>query len=1367
MVKHIVPVVAMLVSSQALCTEYFVDQRRPDDSGDGMTESTAKHTIQAAVDLAMQSGDIVTVLPGEYSEGGRELNGNGFARVCVTNVGIIVRAKQGNAVTRIIGRKATNPLHASGMGDDAVRGVYFCLSGDGTSRIEGFTICDGYTRYDGNGSNTQPNLGGGVSNNGNAKKVYVVDCVITNCVGTRGGGAYNITAVRTRFSANVGSVLGSATRNARHVNCVLEKDQTLSYAGCCVNCSFLGYDSFVTKTVLAGNSGDSVYNVFVESSIDPVISLASDGISSYTKLKNAVFMRSTAAGFPEDCENCKDGAGDVVMASGLGDWRPREGTVASSAGKVAALKSAGLTTAEIDEFCNVDFLGRPSDLSGVDMQVGAYAPATAVCSFSIDKGSAGAVVTLDGHVLSTSMRTNTVHSDVWPTQYLFSAKSLIGTTSMPVRYRQYRVSNFGLVNESWSEVSTARLAPKWPDETLWLTPEKNGHTALAIETGGCYWVDPINGNDENDGKSRDKAVKTWEKASQKSTFCAILFCPAVYDQEILSAGAYGKCRISASGGYRRLIGVNGAEETIIVGARDSAAETDGLGPDAVRCLYTDAGLAVQGFTLTGGYTGSDGGSGSVNVNGAGGAACCFQPVTFVDCVITNNYAQRAAAIYSDKYSTLRGCIIADNHTADKTDGAVRKCCLVGCVLRGNSGDSGAASVGQECRVYGSTVVEAKDGNGRPVVSSSTVSLYNSIVQGGVGPDALGDVKGCVFDGFEYTGTKSDCQFSDPLFVDSANENFRLCNSSPAINQGVSEDVTDYSFYLGNFDSKGVEWNGEGRMTAGAFGSPYAPSVTIVSDIPGLVSPVGTIAVTAGQELEIAVDITKGRPYVGLMVNGEMLFDVSHYILSVPETVQQDWKVDVRAVFGTDFYVNATSGDDGAGGGSWTAARKTLKGALQYALSGDVVHIAPGVYADGEMLQHGKANFTPSLACRAYVPSGVTLISSNGIETAELTIVQGSNAKTDPDQYGMGVDAVRGVYLSSGATLCGVTIRGGRVDCTAVGGKVPEDDNHHGAGVLCEDNTAIVKGCTFIDNVAPRGGASRRGTYLHCRFAGNRATVNSSVSRDGKYYECFCSKNLGTFAIGYWNDIRGCTFDEPDVSAIAGASGNVYNSLFLTEKIQGDSSAPTLVRCALLNNAKLANATCAEDCVVVDAGRLAVSENGVPIVGENEAVDAADMQWRNSDWGDIDAAGDCRISNARMDIGCYEADWRWRYSTDLKSRYLVVTYASSETYEGAETNSLVIPKGSVEVVWQNVPGRNVGRKTFDVQVRGDGVLQVFIDDVPFAIVTKADGLVRLSFEDPEVSENELKFTYTQGAPDSGSAEISNFADPKRGLVLIVR
>ena len=164
MKNMILGVVVAAMCMNVAATEWFVDRTRPDDSGNGKSEEAAKRTIQAAVSAA-SAGDVVTVLPGVYDEGGNTFTASSVVssnRVFIMK-NLTLRSRDGAAVTHIVGAKDLNvATNASpwGMGPAAIR----CIAVDtGVTdvKIEGFTIRDGATGF---GSDSAPMRGAGVLN---------------------------------------------------------------------------------------------------------------------------------------------------------------------------------------------------------------------------------------------------------------------------------------------------------------------------------------------------------------------------------------------------------------------------------------------------------------------------------------------------------------------------------------------------------------------------------------------------------------------------------------------------------------------------------------------------------------------------------------------------------------------------------------------------------------------------------------------------------------------------------------------------------------------------------------------------------------------------------------------------------------------------------------------------------------------------------------------------------------------------------------------------------------------------------------------------------------------------------------------------
>ena len=208
--------IALVLSLPA--AEFFVDAARPDDSGDGRSVAAAKRTLQAAVDAAA-AGDTVTVLPGVYDAGGGAFAGTSGASRVVIDKPLALRSRDGQAVTHIVGRHAAGGCE--GLGEGAVRCLYVPRAVKGVT-VTGFTLRDGATRFDANGAELPQNKGGGVCYGGELRPgadLTVTDCVISNCVATRGGGMFGGSAVRTTFRGNTATANGGAVRETQLKDC--------------------------------------------------------------------------------------------------------------------------------------------------------------------------------------------------------------------------------------------------------------------------------------------------------------------------------------------------------------------------------------------------------------------------------------------------------------------------------------------------------------------------------------------------------------------------------------------------------------------------------------------------------------------------------------------------------------------------------------------------------------------------------------------------------------------------------------------------------------------------------------------------------------------------------------------------------------------------------------------------------------------------------------------------------------------------------------------------------------------------------------------------------------------------------------------
>jgi len=209
--------------------------------------------------------------------------------------------------------------------------------------------------------------------------------------------------------------------------------------------------------------------------------------------------------------------------------------------------------------------------------------------------------------------------------------------------------------------------------------EKTYAGAVAdVTPAACCYIDPVNGNDANTGFTEATALRTLQAAMTNDAHLAndrFIALPGTYAE---GSGLYVgrshpeglaqatvKCRVVVPAGVK-LISRDGPEKTIIVGAADT--ETDGrglgLGPNAIRCAFVEAGAVLSGFTLTGGRS-------DYYVAGEGRYTTGFQDNFYTggvlgrhydtaiceNCIITNNISDLGGA---GGYIALHGCYTADN-----------------------------------------------------------------------------------------------------------------------------------------------------------------------------------------------------------------------------------------------------------------------------------------------------------------------------------------------------------------------------------------------------------------------------------------------------------------------------------------------------------------------------------------------------------------------------------------------------------------------------------------------------------------------------------------------------------------------------------
>ena len=1248
MTKRILTVFAVgLLAAASAASTWYVDDAKYGASGAGDSLETAFGTIQEAVTRAA-AGDTVLVAPGVYNRDVYTDSNNGRSRVYVSKK-LTIESLGDRTDTVIEGYSDPDSEH-HGMTDGvSVRCVCVATGGNGTI-LKGFTLRNGATQWNSGSENPKEMSSGGgfYAVTGSSSTSFLVDCAIENCSGTRGGGMRYGNAVRTYFRNNYGHNNGAGAREAATYFC--------DFSGNTGGAPMLGWPKAIVHCSMGNNDVQLMNNTTI--TVKNTLMIPTTGGTSgntYT-WSGCVTSAATLQGTVEDTTLLNVfGAGTVAPL--LNDFRLLAGGPAEGRGVVANL-------AEVPEaYRDKDIDGNPVPTTEGELSPGAHQVSVTPQSGKMVFVKASEILTtVDGVAVSSS---NYLYAVAWPTQHLLQ----VTATAAGKEITRVNVK----VNGSNDMANRPALTT---DNKIWLTPPPVGTTSeYEAERAAVHWID-ANSTAETEDGSEAAPYKTFQGAISRhaSTACVLKAKKGVYDTGSGVVRDHA-CRVAIpSGGYMRIIGVDGAEETFIVGAADPDApeEAFGCGSNAVRCVASSANGYMQGFTLTGGHTdaGEDLASDSTSLRG--GALCAADAngstVGFVlgDCIISNNVAWRAAIAQGGR---VVRCLVVSNQTVT-ADGATISAVVANSKFIDNPVGVGSTAttggtIGRDTRAYNCTVVEHDSAKGTPY---GAAYIYNSIFAARRNNSVAANVtKGVIVTGFGGTGSG---RFKlDPFFADADAGDYRVISTSPAVGIGETADTGNWWLYACmDFD-----------------GNPYSFGRGVIAGA---------------------------------------------YQTVVP--VLADW------------YVDAVNGNDANAGDTPATAKRTLAAGLSQAAPCSTGHVLPGTYAEGDMIQATpvKSGCTPTLRARAVVPATVTLVADG---PASETVIDGA-------------DAMRCVFLEANATLRGFTLTRGATDMVD-----SEDDNNHGAGVLARNYTATIEDCTITSCNSMRGAGGRYGTYRRCRFLGNQATKNGPASRDGFYYGCYFDGNVGTYVLNYFQLVSGCTFGPNNVQSAGGttrmsigANGGtspISSSMFCGGTI---ATSGIFTNCAYLADMALGNSvTCSVDCVA--AQRLDLDANGAPVAGANDAVDAGD----ESLWtlGETDAAGNPRVTNGRMDIGCYEANWLPRYSTDLLARgQLTVTNATRNVQEiGAE---IFLPDGRLDATLAGVSGNF----TLPIRITGNGTLSVAMDGVT---VDYAGPREVFPFDKRfDTGTHALSFVYTPGENDAGGAYLSRFAR-NDGLQIIFR
>ena len=1232
-----------------------------------------------------------------------------------------------------------------GRGTNAVRCVRFeaAAASDANaapSILRGFTIRDGYCRQYANnieGSDILAGQPGGVTSYSSAyQNFYVVDCVVSNCCGVRGGLMRFGNYVRCRFGNGSGSAGQNLGREVRMMGCLL------AHPGA----SSLMSVTLVNTTIVDGNS-----RPFQEAS----------AVNLYNTLMDLVAPPAVGAGKSgESCNSVLDfvPAGPtnetVVIAPGYqmvaplrGDFRVRAGTVSATRGDAAHI--AAVFPEAVDEPLIDIYRG----LDGVSFAKSG--PISVGCHARPVKTAGGAVqyddlVLVDGY---SGWRVGL---------YAFSEE--------PCGLLQVRPPD----GQTFFRVSRGdgQGCIRYPemDETMWeaCPPEGIVVTNFVAWVADYMYVAP-NGDDETGDGSAQKPYQTLAyccTAARSGKNTLVYAAEGNYDKGgIVGAGMTN--RIAFSGRRIRFKGA-GRGKSFIIGQRSpSPGDADGRGPGAIRCAYLGSAWAcIQGFTLKDGYADSGETSDACNQGGLVHISGTLSDANNIcDCELIGGAAYRGNIVMN---GSLTRCIV--HGAKGYGGGACRETRIEDCVFYGNDFPTMSATVNaNDCVINQSTFVANGYAHG------TTAHIHNSVMMS-VGSasnwSAMGDVSNTVYwadGGSYYAGAGDTCEKCDVRLADPQNGDCRPLATSPAVTRKF--DVLPDYWKHPVTDVNGVPL----RLTDGKVlcGAVQTPVMVVVANPPAdgaFTSGAGTNVLEKGESVTVTFEGTRKRNAEDLLVNGEPVGGMS-FTYTAGDPFAADGSVvpakDVTVQFSTNWYVNAKTGDDFATGFTPETAWKSLTNVYTtgYVLAGDCVHAAAGDYTEGAVKM-------PTVGlCRAVVPSGVTLTADEGPASTRIV---GARDDSVTDSWGRGANAVRCVYLNTKSKVVGFTLANGRV--TDAG--TTEGGSSCGAGIYAttrlytDANCGCAENCVITNCAGGRGGAALYGKLVNCSIIDCVGTACTAAGYHSAHFGCHfthCTRAGSGQLLRIADYVSHCTVG-PDVSDGAifnsmGTPGLVDNTVVLS-KMSSDSGNKGIAfsNCVFRMTKTVFDGLAKQvGCVRIDAAADAgLDADCRPLRTSTLVLDKGVSTTCDAYQPATDAYGVQRTYNGARDIGAFEYDWRKDYAADLGG----LAKVGKADPQVVETNGKVLVKdGEIALAFAPYSGRTA-KYDIPLEVTGTGTLTVKAGDTAIATYTATDGARTLRVRDADTG-SDYAFAYEPGDADEGGALIGKITGGVPGMLLLVR